>query len=115
VHELSIAICIVEGVLEELQRVGATRASAVHVRVGRLSSVDKDALQFSYDVACHETPLADSRLIIEDVEVAILCPVCHAERETRSFPVLSCVVCGTLAEQVVRGQELEITGMEVAT
>lgn len=113
-HELSIALSIVDGALEELQRLGAAEASAVHLRLGRLAGVDKEALQFSYGVACEETPLAASRLVIEDVEVAIFCPVCKSERLTISFPILRCAVCGALAERVVHGEELEIRAMEIA-
>jgi hydrogenase nickel incorporation protein HypA/HybF len=114
-HELSIAVNIVDGALEELRRHGAAEATAIYLRVGRLSGIDKDALQFSYGVACQETALEHSRLIIEDVDVAIFCAACGAERPTRSFPVLTCADCGALAERVVHGEELEITRMEVAT
>jgi hydrogenase nickel incorporation protein HypA/HybF len=64
-HELSIAVSIVDGALEELRRHGAAEATAIYLRVGRLSGVDKDALQFSYGLACQETALEHSRLIIE--------------------------------------------------
>jgi len=77
--------------------------------------VDKDALLFSYTVACHDTALANSRLVIQDVEVVIFCPDCGAERPTQSFPVLTCLECGAVAERVVHGEELEITAMEVVT
>jgi hydrogenase nickel incorporation protein HypA/HybF len=113
-HELSIALSIVDGALEELQRRGATEASAIHLRLGRLAGIDKEALQFSYGVACQETRLAGSRLVIEDVDVAIFCPVCNSERLTCSFPVVRCANCGALAERVVRGEELEIRAMEIA-
>lgn len=114
-HELSIALSIVDGALQEAERLGAARVEAVYLRVGRLSGVDKDALLFSYGVASQDTALERSRLVIEDVEVAVYCPACGAERPTRSFPVLTCGECGSLAQRVVHGEELEITGMEVST
>jgi len=114
-HELSIALSIVDGALEELQRQGAAEATTVHLRVGRLSGVDKDALLFSYGVACQDTVLATSRLVIEDVDVVVFCPECGAERPTQSFPLLTCATCGAIAERVVHGDELEITAMEVVT
>jgi hydrogenase nickel incorporation protein HypA/HybF len=82
-HELSIALSIVDGALEELERRGLKRASAIYVRLGRLAGVDKDALQFSYNVASQETLLAASRLEIEEIDAAIFCPVCRGERLTR--------------------------------
>jgi len=114
-HELSIALSILDGVLEELERQGAAEASAVHLRLGRLSGVVKDALLFSYDIACQQTALAHSRLVIEEMDVVILCPTCGTERPTHSFPVLTCADCGSIAERVVHGEELEITAMEVVT
>ncbi|HET7871719.1 MAG TPA: hydrogenase maturation nickel metallochaperone HypA [Terriglobales bacterium] len=112
-HELSIALSIVDGALEELGRHQGARAQAIHLRLGRLSGVDREALLFSYDVARRETELAGSHLIIEDVEVAIFCPACRADRPVRLFPLLLCAECGALGERVVHGQELEIIGMEV--
>lgn len=112
-HELSIALSVVDGALEELRARGAAEAGAIYLRVGRLSGVDKDALLFSYSIAIEETPLARSHLVIEDVEVVILCASCQAERTVRSFPGLACAECGALAERVVRGNELEIAAMEL--
>jgi hydrogenase nickel incorporation protein HypA/HybF len=113
-HELSIALSIVDGVLEEAERRGLGPVETVHLRVGRLSGVDKDALLFSYRVACENTALADSRLVIDEVDVLIHCPKCLAERATQSFPLLVCDECGSLADNVVHGEELEICSLEVA-
>ena len=111
-HELSIALNIVDGALEEARRLGASAVRAVHLRLGRLSGVDKEALLFSFGVARADTPLQSSLLVIEDAEVVILCSKC-GEKPSRSLPVLACSECGALAQRVVRGQELEITGMEI--
>jgi len=65
-HELSIALGIVEAAVEEAQQRNV-QVSAVHLRLGALSGVVKDGLLFSYEVACQDTPLQGSRLLIEDV------------------------------------------------
>jgi hydrogenase nickel incorporation protein HypA/HybF len=80
-----------------------------------MAGIDKGALLFSYDLARQETPLAESRLVIEDVDVAILCPVCNGERPSRTSPLLTCAECGAICNEVVRGDELEIRAMEVIT
>lgn len=113
-HELSIALNIVDGVLEELKR-QTGQVDAVHLKVGRLSGVDKDALVFSYSVACQDTAIAKSRLMIEEIDVTIFCTACRAERPTRDFPFLICAECGASAERIVHGEELEITAMEMIT
>lgn len=113
-HELSIALSIVDGVLEELERRPGCQVEAVHLRVGRLAGVDKQALAFSYGVASEGTPLVHSRLVIEEVAVAIMCPQCRTERAAEAFPVLKCAFCGSPGERVTHGEELEITSLELA-
>src|SRR5579872_2457100 len=78
-HELSIAMGIVDAATDEAQRRGV-RVNAVHLRLGALSGVVKDALLFSYEVACQDTPLHGSRLIVEDVPIAVFCPRCEEQR-----------------------------------
>lgn len=67
-HELSIALSIIEGVEEELDVRGRPKLHAVHLRVGTLSGVVKEALLFAYDAACEGTSLAGSRLVIAESE-----------------------------------------------
>ena len=112
-HELSIALSIVDGVLEELDRQKPGKVEAVHLRLGRLSGVDKEALSFSYSLACEGTALANSRLLIEEVDIEIFCPVCGVDRPILSFPLLICAECGATGDRVLRGGELEITAMEM--
>ena len=66
-HELSIALSLVELASEELARLGDVRLGAVHVRVGTLSGVVPAALRFSFDVAADGTTIAGARLEIEPV------------------------------------------------
>ena len=67
-HELSIALSIIELAEEEAQRHGDVRVNAVHLKLGRLAGVAKEALEISYGLACEGTALAGSRLEIEDTE-----------------------------------------------
>ncbi len=114
-HELSIAMSIVEGACEEASRLGADRIEAVHLRLGQLAGVVKDALLFSYDLAAADTVLEGSLLEIEEVQAAIFCDSCQAERELPSIQNFSCVICGKPSSNVVRGRELTIVGMELGS
>jgi len=51
-HELSIAMSIVDLAQEEADRRGGVQIKAVHLRLGLLSGVVKDALLSSYEMAC---------------------------------------------------------------
>jgi hydrogenase nickel incorporation protein HypA/HybF len=112
-HELSIAISMIEVAGEEARRRGATRVNAVHLRLGPLSGVVKEALLFSYDLACEGTLLDGSRLIIEETPVGVFCYTCEAERTLASMQNLFCPVCENPASDIVRGRELEIVALEI--
>jgi hydrogenase nickel incorporation protein HypA/HybF len=111
-HELSIAMGIVDGALEEAQRRGV-QVSAVHLRLGALSGVVKDALMFSYEVACQDTPLQGSQLIVEDVPVIVYCPQCQEGRTLPSVQLFQCPECGMPTMDVRQGKEIEVFALEV--
>jgi hydrogenase nickel incorporation protein HypA/HybF len=67
-HELSIAVSIVELAEKELARHGGERVRAVHLQIGPLAGVAKESLLFSFDLACEGTAAEGSKLVIEDGE-----------------------------------------------
>ena len=111
-HELSIAMSIVETAQEEAERRGV-QVTAVHLRLGALSGVVKDALCFSYEMACQDTPLAGSHLIVEDLPVIVFCPLCKAKRTLSTVQCFECPECGTQTGDIVQGKELEVFALEV--
>jgi hydrogenase nickel incorporation protein HypA/HybF len=112
-HELSIAMSIVEMAQEEAERRGV-QVDAVHLRLGALSGVVKEALLSCYEMACYETPLQGSRLVVEETPVVIFCPNCRARRPLSSVQLFCCPECGTPASEVVQGKELEVVALEIS-
>lgn len=113
-HELSIALSLIDGVLEHAKKQGDAHVEAVHLKLGAFSGVDKDALEFSYGIACEGTPLQGSRLVIEQVPIVMYCPTCNSERSILSSQRLCCPECQSPALDVRRGRELEITALEIS-
>jgi hydrogenase nickel incorporation protein HypA/HybF len=113
-HELSIAVSMVERILEESESRGGLRIEAVHLRLGALAGVDESALLFSYEIACEGTALAGSRLLIEPVTLLIYCDTCRAEHKPLSLYELACPHCHTPGQTLLQGRELEVTSLEVA-
>jgi hydrogenase nickel incorporation protein HypA/HybF len=112
-HELSVALGILEGVTETAARQGIDRVSAVHVRIGALSGIAPDALAFSWELAAERTVAAGSRLQIEHVPLVVFCERCNAERTPDPGTGLDCPACRTPAPTIVRGRELQLVAMEV--
>lgn len=111
-HELSIAMSIVEMAGEEAQ-VRNVRVSAVHLKLGMLSGVVKDALLSSYGIACEGTPLEGSQLVIEEVPIEVFCTTCNANRALASMQWFICPECGATTPTIVHGKELEVTALEI--
>jgi hydrogenase nickel incorporation protein HypA/HybF len=112
-HELSIALSMVEMATDEAARRGGAQVHAVHLKLGPLAGVVKDALLFSYDVACEGTPLEGSRLIIEEVPVIVYCSTCGTSTELSSIQRFCCAACGSPTPDVLQGRELQVVALEI--
>jgi hydrogenase nickel incorporation protein HypA/HybF len=112
-HELSIAISIVEVAEEEAERVGG-RVEAIHLKLGALSGVVKDALCASFEMACEGTSLAGTRLVVEEIPVQVFCSVCREPRTLSNMQHFCCPECATPTSEIVHGIEIEVVALEMA-
>jgi hydrogenase nickel incorporation protein HypA/HybF len=113
-HELSIAMSIVEMAEEESERHGNARVHAVHLKLGPLSGVVKAALESAFGLACESTILEGSQLVVEEVPIVGYCPRCLAERTLTSMQWFACPECASPITDVIRGRELEVVALEIA-
>jgi hydrogenase nickel incorporation protein HypA/HybF len=104
---------VVEAAEEEAAKHGAAGVIAVHLKLGPLAGVEKEALLFSYELATEGTALEGSRLLIEDSPVVIFCAVCRERRPIRSLQDFCSATCDTPASDVVQGRELEVIALEI--
>jgi hydrogenase nickel incorporation protein HypA/HybF len=112
-HELAL--------MEELQRIalataaaqGAQRIHTVMLRVGRLSGVDPDALAFAFEVVMAGGIGQGATLELEVVPTQCRCGGCGQRFEPVDV-IFACPICGELSADVLRGRELELTGLEVS-
>lgn len=114
-HELSIAVELVNVAEDAAHRANAVRVEVVHLRLGVMAGVVKDALWFAYDVATKDTVLEGSRLEIEDVPLVVYCAECEQEMALPSTQYFACPVCNTPTTDIRQGRELEIETMEIIT
>jgi hydrogenase nickel incorporation protein HypA/HybF len=113
-HEASIAVAIVEEIALRAAAEHIEAVTEVRLRVGVLTSVVPDALQFAWEPATNGTVAEGSRLRIERSALTIACDECACERTIDSeLPIPVCPVCGRSSNRIVRGRELLITAMEV--
>jgi hydrogenase nickel incorporation protein HypA/HybF len=111
-HELSIALSIIDVASEEAEGRGA-RVLAVRLRLGPLSGVVKEALLSAFASAREGSPLEGARLEIEEVPIVAHCPTCREDRVLPGPQEIFCPVCGTPTPDLVGGRELEVTALEI--
>jgi hydrogenase nickel incorporation protein HypA/HybF len=65
-HELSLAMDLVDRASEIAQKEKVQKVTQISVKIGKLSGVDLNAFRFAFPEACKKTILQDCELIIED-------------------------------------------------
>ena len=111
-HELSIMQSALNQVLDKARESGAGRVHAIHLRIGTLSGVVPEAMQFAFEALSDGTPAQGAQLFIEDVHARFWCDVCrHEFVATRMFA--ECPDCHQPSGDLRAGREMELTSMEV--
>lgn len=111
-HELSIAQSIIDTVSAELQSRNLTRVQVIGVKIGVLSGILPDALEFGFDALIRDTPLAGAKLAIEHIPVSGTCQACGREFVLDELD-FACPACGSTDLKMTAGDELRIAYLEV--
>lgn len=111
-HELSIALSILDEIEKQMTLRHCANIEVVHLRIGVLSGVDPQALCFAYELAREGTPFAHSTLAIESVPLLLFCPQCN-RTHTSDFQHIFCPRCLTPGQEIIEGRELEIRALEL--
>ncbi|MFG2292318.1 hydrogenase maturation nickel metallochaperone HypA [Streptomyces sp. NPDC048603] len=111
-HEMSIAMAVVNQVEEAARAGGATAVREVRLQVGELAGVVPDALAFCFELACAGTVLEGAALVTTPVPARARCASCTAEWAVGMPPDLCCPGCGGAAGTgLLTGRELQISGV----
>lgn len=99
-------------VLDAAQQAEASRVLEIRLRIGVLSSVVPESLQFAFEAVAKGTMAQHARLIIESIPARYWCEPCQQEFEsTRLLAV--CPHCDTLSRELRSGREMELASVEV--
>lgn len=112
-HELSIALSLLEVAAEEAAKQGAVRVLAIHLKMGPLAGVVREALTSAFELARETSACPEAELIVQDMPIRIHCPRCQAERPIVSIQDFACAQCGTPSAEVTQGRELEVVALEI--
>lgn len=112
-HELSIAMEVLDIVRKEASVHGASAVTMVRLRIGDLSGVETESLSFSFDaVKSEDLMTSEASLVIERVPVSIRCESCDNVFDTAGL-LVTCPSCGGYDTRLLAGEELEIVDFEI--
>jgi hydrogenase nickel incorporation protein HypA/HybF len=111
-HELSIAANIIE-IAEAQARAQCSKSiRKIKLRLGEFTTIVREALEFSFEVARQGTLAEQAALEIETVPLAARCPRCGPVPQLAHEICLVCPACGWPLE-IVSGEDLQVEYIEV--
>jgi len=111
-HEMSLAEGIVRLIEESARKEGFSSVKLVALEIGRLSSVEPEALAFCFDAATRGSIAEGARLAIEDVPGRGVCGQCGADAEIEAI-YDPCPKCGAYGLRITGGTEMRVKELEV--
>ena len=111
-HEMSIAMNIVNIACKEADKDGAESIASIEIDIGRLSGVMIDSLKFCYDSVCKGTMAESSELLINELPAMAKCKKCNHSFEIDSFMAL-CPECESYEIDILQGRELKLKAVSV--
>jgi hydrogenase nickel incorporation protein HypA/HybF len=111
-HELSIAMSIVELAEEEARKANASVITKVEVEIGTMAGVEIDALLFAWDSAIQGTPAQNAPLEIHSIQAEAHCLECGEIFPAEHFFV-ECPQCKSFRYEIIKGKELRVCSLVV--
>lgn len=111
-HELGIAMAILERVEREAAAHAPARPVRVGVRIGEFSGVDRDSLAFGFEALVKNSALEPLALEVEYCRRRYACRACGSEFAVENYE-LDCPQCGSSDTHFAGGDELDIAYIEV--
>jgi hydrogenase nickel incorporation protein HypA/HybF len=106
-HELSIALSIIDIAKDEAQKAKATLVKEVEIDVGSLAGIEFESLEFSFSAVTKNTELENTTFLINRIIARSECRDCHIYFEAGHLfePCPNCKGFNTI---LLQGKELKV-------
>lgn len=110
-HEVSIMENAMKIVREKAKENDLNNISKITIKIGKLSGVLPEALEFAFQVISKGTIAQGAELLIEKVDASAMCDVCGITFEIDHFNKL-CPNCNKFSTNILSGYELYVNTIE---
>jgi hydrogenase nickel incorporation protein HypA/HybF len=112
-HEVSLMESTLELAVRSAQQQGASQIHQLTLRVGQLSGVIPEALEFAFEVVRQGTLADQAKMVIESVPALCHCANCDRDFQPDDY-IYDCPHCHQICSEVRQGKELELVSLEVS-
>jgi len=110
-HEVSIIQNVIKIVTDKAIENKLAKVNKVSLKIGELSGVSQECLNFAFEICIIDTMLEGSTLEIEKVDAVAECKDCKQEFPIDHFNKL-CPCCNKFCSSIIRGYELYVNTIE---
>lgn len=111
-HELAVTENILETVLEYADREGAVAVTDIYLRIGQLSSIVDDSVQFYWDFVSKGTKAERATLHFDRIAAKFHCNACGHEYEIPEI-LSPCPRCKSMNVKLIAGDEFLLQTISV--
>ena len=111
-HEMSIALSIIDVAAEQAKMENASAITEIEIDIGTMSGIEITALNFAMEIAVIDSVLEKTKVKINQVKARSECIECGHIFDTESF-VNPCPKCNELNTRFISGKELQVKSITI--
>jgi len=111
-HEMSLAENVLQIINDAASQQGFTRVKTVWLEIGKLSSVEAEAMRFCFDAVIKDSVAEGAQLEIIETAGWGRCPACGHEMQINAL-FDACGQCSSYGMEVVAGDSMRVKELEV--
>jgi hydrogenase nickel incorporation protein HypA/HybF len=112
VHELAVTESILKSSLEYATKENAIAVTDIYLKIGTLSSIVDDSVNFYWQFISKDTICANAELHFERIPAKFLCLECKNEY-TIENELSACPNCGSIQVKLISGDEFQLTSIDI--
>lgn len=111
-HEYAVTKGLLNIAIEEANKAGAKKITAIRLVIGDLSTIMDESVQMYYDIMSEGTIASGARLIFNRVPAEFQCKVCGL-KFNKPKTGFDCPQCGNIGTPTGVGKEFYVESIEV--
>ena len=111
-HELAVTESILEIATQTAKEHAATKVTDIYLRLGQLSSIVDESVQFYWDIISQGTLAEGAELHFTHVPARLRCKDCGTEFELTE-KLTPCPACQSIALEIIQGEEFQVDSIEI--